>query len=70
MGVLPCDRLGCTNIMCTRLSGRYGYICPGCLDELVTSGTLDIQGFMDQELERKEKPGREFYEKIFPEQSL
>jgi len=53
--------------MCDRLSDRYGYICRECLDELVTLGTTDIQGFMGQELEHKEKPGREFYEKIFPD---
>ena len=67
MGVLPCDRLGCENVMCDRLSDRYGYICRECLDELVALGTTDIQGFMGQELEQKEKPSREFYEGIVPD---
>jgi len=35
MGVLACDRKGCDNIMCDRLSHRYGYICNDCFEELV-----------------------------------
>jgi len=70
MGVLRCDRLGCENIMCGRYNLRYGYICWECFEELVALGTTDIQGFMGQELERKEKPGQEFYEGIFPEEPI
>lgn len=66
MGVLACDREGCENVMCDRLSQRYGYICWECFDELVASGKLDIEGFMGQELRHEEKPDQEFYEKIFP----
>jgi hypothetical protein len=53
--------------MCDRLSDRYGYICWQCHEELIASGTLDIEGFMGQELRHEEKPDREFYEKIFPD---
>ncbi len=35
MSVLACDRNGCENIMCDRLSEKHGYICPECLEELV-----------------------------------
>jgi len=42
MGVIPCDRVGCENIMCSRLSDRYGYLCWECFDELVALGTTDI----------------------------
>ncbi len=66
MGVLPCDRQGCENIMCDRQSGRYGYICWECFEEMVASGTVDIKGFMGRESEHKEGPNLEFYQKIFP----
>ena len=66
MGVLACDRSGCSNIMCDRLSGEFGYICNDCFDELVDSQTGDIGEFMDTP-----KPRfvlgipRESYEEIF-----
>lgn len=66
MGVLPCDRAGCENIMCDRLSSRYGYICWECFEDLIDSGTTDIKEFMGRELKYEEKPDLEFYEKIFP----
>jgi len=56
--------------MCGRYNLRYGYICWECFEELVALGTTDIQGFMGQELEHKEKPGQEFYEGIFPEEPI
>ena len=47
MGVLACDRAGCVNIMCDRLSGHYGYICDECFEELVARGAMtDIANFM------------------------
>lgn len=67
MGVLQCDRLGCDNVMCDRLSQRYGYICWECFDELVTSGVFDVESFMGQRRDRTERPDQEFYEKIFPD---
>jgi len=67
MGVIPCDRVGCENIMCSRLSDRYGYLCWECFDELVALGTTDILSFMMQEPKREEKPDQDFYEKIFPD---
>jgi len=66
MGVLPCDRAGCKNIMCDRLSNVYGYICWECFDELVQLGKLDVSGFMGSPQVSSEKPGKEFYEGIFP----
>lgn len=38
MGVLACDRRGCDNIMCDRVSSVHGYICNECFEELVHSG--------------------------------
>jgi len=50
MGVLPCYRRGCENIMCYRYSHRYGYICNECFDELVKLGAdTNIEEFMDSE---------------------
>ncbi|PHR58770.1 MAG: hypothetical protein COA47_10215 [Robiginitomaculum sp.] len=47
MGVLACDRSGCENVMCDRLSNTYGYICNECFDELVKSGAeTNIGDFM------------------------
>lgn len=48
MGVLACDRRGCNNVMCDRLSHRYGYICNDCFEQLVSLGpSIDIEEFMD-----------------------
>lgn len=34
MGVMNCDREGCTNILCDRYSNEFGYICNECFREL------------------------------------
>jgi len=48
MGVLSCDRTGCTNIMCDRYSHTYGYICNDCFKELLRLGiNSDIRDFMN-----------------------
>ena len=48
MGVLRCSRKGCDNIMCSRYSVRYGYICNECFEELVgLGGNVDIERFMN-----------------------
>jgi len=46
MGVMPCRRNGCMNILCDRLSSTYGYICNNCFDELVES-KMHPKEFMD-----------------------
>jgi hypothetical protein len=56
MGVLACDRRGCTNIMCDRL-GPGGYICDDCFKKLVETNPFDIIG--DRDFIRK------YYESIF-----
>ena len=48
MGVLPCYRDGCHNIMCDLYSDEYGYICWECFRELENSQTTDIAAFMGQ----------------------
>ena len=66
MGVLPCDRAGCENIGCCRLSDVYGYICWECFDELVQSGRRDISVFMGSVQVLSEKLDRRFYDRLFP----
>ncbi len=66
MGVLPCDRVGCENIMCDRLSTQHGYICWECFDELVASGTLGVNGFMNTPKQLKRQFDQSFYEEVFP----
>lgn len=45
MGVMPCNRNGCDNIMCDRYSNKYGYICHDCYSQLLQSN-LNIESFM------------------------
>jgi len=71
MGVLACNRNGCRNIMCDRLSHIYGYICNECWNELVKSGfDTDIKVFMDSKKnemsEINEKMARDRYTLVFP----
>lgn len=35
MSVLACNREGCNEIMCDRISHEFGYICNDCFEELV-----------------------------------
>ena len=47
MSVLACNRKGCNNIMCDRLSSEYGYLCYDCFHELVNLGvSANIELFM------------------------
>lgn len=47
MGVLACNRNGCENVMCDRLSDEYGYICDECFEELCESDNFtNIEDFM------------------------
>ena len=53
MSVVECDRAGCENILCTRMSDTYGYLCEECLEALVAKGPdADITEFM-----RSQAPG-------------
>ena len=69
MGVLECDRRNCDNIMCDRLSHKYGYLCWECFNELVAKKIPVelIQLFMDTpKIQEDESPyTEEFYNKIF-----
>lgn len=67
MGVLRCDRADCENIMCDRYSEKYGYICDDCFQELVASGIIDINYFMNIS---KKNARKEELEKIFKERSV
>lgn len=48
MGVMPCSRRGCENILCSRYSPKYGYICDSCFRELMST-LVDIWYFMSCE---------------------
>ena len=48
MSVMSCNRKGCENIMCTKHSHVYGYICNECFEELLLSN-LNTANFMDIE---------------------
>lgn len=67
MGVMACYRVGCENVMCDRLSNKYGYICDECFDELVSLGvTTNVEEFMALEKkERHEKEARGYFESVF-----
>ena len=55
MGVLPCSREGCENIMCDRHSYVHGYICWECFNELVALGPeASIPDFM-QSVKREDR---------------
>lgn len=50
MGVMGCHRNGCENVLCYRLSHKYGYICSDCLKDLIGRGIkTDISEFMASE---------------------
>ena len=68
MGVLPCDRVGCDNIMCDRYSHEYGYICNECFNELVSARVgYEIERFMNsRKTAYKEDENKPDYDSIFP----
>jgi len=70
MSVMQCDRGGCENIMCDRYSSLYGYLCDECFEELITSGTWNIEYFMGTPRPQVESPSLEWYEGIFNKESL
>jgi len=47
MGVIPCSKKNCENIMCKYQSREYN-LCESCFSELVKSGPVDIDFFMDR----------------------
>ncbi len=72
MGVLACDREGCENIMCDRLSDTFGYLCWECFDELVGLGVqTDIAVFLEGGVtaDRNQEAARAYFEKMFPSRS-
>ena len=70
MSVLECDRYGCPNVMCDRLShGRQQYICYSCFEELVYLGPqTNLDEFMDSEPSSSipEEASRAYFDAIFP----
>lgn len=68
MGVLACDRNGCTNIMCTKGNNEY-YICDECFKELLEMPWTDIDEFMDSPKRKTDpvKKGKweEYLNKLF-----
>jgi len=66
MGVMSCDRRGCSNVMCDRYSDEHGYICPACYEELVGSNTIDIAAFMKTPQPDVPPIPRIWYARVFP----
>ena len=59
MGILACDRRGCKNIMCDRLSHEHGYLCNECFEELVEQGPeANIGEFMKSPKKDRAARGR------------
>lgn len=62
MSVLACDRKGCENVMCDRLSSNFGYICSDCLTEMSRTIPLItfklIERFMESKVERLNIPSK------------
>ena len=71
MGVLPCNRNGCDNIMCDRHSYKFGYICNSCFEELVNK-RIPIDQFMNSKKEDIDLNPytEEYYNNIFPATDL
>ena len=67
MGVMPCYRADCKNIMCDRYSEEFGYICSDCFEEMVAAQVEDIAKFMCTPRTKilVKKILRETYEEIF-----
>ena len=68
MGVLSCVRARCENIMCSRYSSKYGYICYECFEELVALGVkTDIEQFLSTpKVCNVFEATHAFFDKIFP----
>ena len=54
MSVISCDRYGCENVMCSRYSRLYGYICEVCFNELKEGARQNIEVFMSTRKKNKE----------------
>ena len=61
MSVMECDRIGCDNVMCDRMSHEYGYICNDCFTELISTGLCtNIEAFMNSSRSSCNEVGAEF----------
>lgn len=66
MSVLACHRGDCENIMCDRLSQKYGYICRECYEEIKATQPASIKEFMASEKRDPNETPRVDYDRIFP----
>lgn len=69
MGVMACDRRDCENIMCDRYAEAYGYICPGCFNEIQAARPDDTGEFMASRKPDFQPPFARDYGEIFRDQS-
>ena len=70
MGVIPCDRTGCSSIMCDRYSYTHGRLCYMCFEELVQLGPdTNIEDFMCSSMSdtKDEESSYDFFDREFPE---
>lgn len=56
MSVLACNRNGCRNVMCDRLSYEWGYLCDDCFAELQATQPDSLEIFMGNHLINHDKP--------------
>lgn len=69
MGVMACSRWDCENILCSRYSSKYGYICNDCFDELCETENIDLD--IEEFMSSSKKPVapkinfRDYFEHIF-----
>jgi hypothetical protein len=67
MGVMPCARNGCTNILCDRYNPTYGYICDECFEELIIKG-LPVEDFIASKKGEDDPFHKyDYYHNIFPD---
>ena len=69
LGVLACSRSECENVMCSRYSPTFGYLCDECFDELVRCGVgMDIDEFLSRKIQSREKPEavEKYFDILFP----
>jgi hypothetical protein len=47
MGVLPCKRQNCENVMAEYYSESWGYLCADCKEELLKTPWVSIEKFLE-----------------------
>jgi putative NIF3 family GTP cyclohydrolase 1 type 2 len=64
MGVMTCNRNGCSCILCDHYSSEYGYLCNDCFAELTEKPFTNIKEFMDSKIIKTDPFDREKWVEI------